>query len=214
MYANDADDTFASQIWDLTGNQTFEFASLWQPYMKNWDILYDPFRTNECYPFSNTWGNGSKRCQGYGVTLGLLGYQGSSSGMFQVDRYDNSMYIHDGKSLTSFDKPAEMTMLGTTSDEPMYSLNYDWQYLNGAPHEFVPLKELRDSGRYVQAFVDGHAKTVMYGAFKSPSYSYLVMPKSRTDADRMCATPESPAGYYGKNCKETLDMLFDTRSAY
>src|SRR5262245_17148932 len=83
LYTNDYEDHFVSQIWDYTGSQTFEFAQLWQPYMKNWDILYDPNRTNECYTFSNTWGNGSKRCQGYGVNLGLIGWNGANSGMFE-----------------------------------------------------------------------------------------------------------------------------------
>ena len=213
MYANDYDDTFVSQLYG-DNNQTLEFPVLWQPYIKNWGILYDPFRTNSCDRISNTWGDGTDRCMGYGVNIGLTVWIGTT-GMFQGYVYNSSLggYVIPGKSMTSFEKPAEMVMVGTTADAPMYSLDYDWQVFNGSKAQYVYTKEPRNGGKWVHAFTDGHAKTVMYGAYKGAGYSYMQMPKSRVDAERMCSSLDA-LDYGGTSCGTRLDSLYANRQAY
>jgi hypothetical protein len=86
-----------------------------------------------------------------------------------------------GKSMTSFEAPAEMQMYVTTADSPMYTNSYYYQTEDGKN------KEPRNAGRWVNSFVDGHAKTVMYGAYDILG-TYIQMPKSLVDANRLCAS--------------------------
>ena len=104
--------------------------------------------------------------------------------------------------MTSFDSSATMQMFVTTADSPMYTNTYYYQTEDGQN------KEPRNGGRWVNSFVDGHAKSVMYGAYKILG-TYIQMPKSLVDANKLCANDTviegdaSDAGgspFYGMKC--------------
>jgi len=217
MYSNDYDDTFVytAWVWDVPGGRTEEFHHLFQPYVKNWGIMYDPNRTNNCSTYGNTWGD-SPRCKGYGANTGIMGW-GNGTGMFaelvNVTVNGTLVQLYAGRSLTSYPTPADMVMLNTTADEPMYSTDFTWQRYEGAPGVGTFLKHPRNDGKWVRAFVDGHAKTVFYDAYKAPGYAYLVMPKARIDMERMCFTLDT-ASYGGFTCGSYIDWLLANRTAY
>ena len=48
MYANDYDDFFPHQSWIGNPFTTDEYHIMFQPYVKNWGIMYDPFRKYDC----------------------------------------------------------------------------------------------------------------------------------------------------------------------
>lgn len=215
MYANDYDDTFVSQVWNYETSpaKTDEYSILFQPYIKNWGILYDPFRTNDCNSYGNTWGDGTNRCKGYGVNMGIMSW-GNPTGMFDTHQwlYTPTRNVLPGRSMTFYPEPANMVMLGTTADEPMYTMLFEWQRLNGAPGQSVFLKEPRNGGKWVWSYVDGHAKTVFYGAYTAPGYSYLVMPKSGEDMKRMCYDVNVMSG--ARTCQGWIDWLLTSRTKF
>jgi prepilin-type N-terminal cleavage/methylation domain-containing protein len=85
MYSNDYDDRFVSQAWIGGGNfRSEEYHRLFQPYVKNWGIMYDPNRRNKCNFRRNQWGDSdNRRCMGYGVNIGIFSIGDSESGMFE-----------------------------------------------------------------------------------------------------------------------------------
>lgn len=211
LYADDCDDRFVSHFYDHPQNRTYEFAPLVQPYVKSWAVFYDPNRTHDCDQRANTWGDGTKRCLGYGLNFGMMGWTETSSGMFEKERWIGEYEYRDGKSMTAFGAPADMTMLATTVDQPMYTISLDWMFYEGPPLERTYTRTLRNDGRWVRAYVDGHAKSVAYATFKAPGYDYLVMPKAKDELARMCASADAPAGD-GMACGPRVDWLIANRT--
>ncbi|AIE86242.1 hypothetical protein OP10G_2874 [Fimbriimonas ginsengisoli Gsoil 348] len=185
MYAGDADDYFSCNFNHDSLNDYGEPQGLWQPYIKNRQIVYDVNRTRTgCDQYIDPTG----RCVGFAPNFGVFDYNGGT-GMFETST-DNFPItttfggtqmgrMWKGRSMTSFDAPAEMVMMVTTADTPMFTDSYYFQ--DGDGH----LKTPRNDGRWVRAFVDGHAKTVFYGAYNLMG-TYIQMPKSLTDANMLC----------------------------
>jgi|LauGreDrversion4_2_1035121.scaffolds.fasta_scaffold349942_1 prepilin-type N-terminal cleavage/methylation domain-containing protein len=222
MYSSDADDMFLCEFNHDSLNDYGEWQWFLQPYMKNRDIVYDVNRTRTG---GDTYIDPKGRMIGYAPNFGVLNYRGGT-GMFEVASADfpiTTSYggtqngrVWRGKSMTSFDSSAEMLMYTTTADSPMYTNAYYYQTEDGQN------KEPRNGGRWVNAFVDGHAKTVFYGAYTVPALggAYIQMPKSITDANRYCANSavvegeSSDAGgfpTYGMRCVDINALLISLR---
>lgn len=220
MYANDYDDTFVSQAW-VGGSpfRTYEWHELFQPYVKNWGIMYDPLRKNNCNQYKNKWGEkGVTRCMGYGVNIGIFTI-GSDAGMFQnIRTYTENgeqVQLVEGRSMTFYPNPAEMTMFNTTQDEPMYTTAFDWQRFT-EPNGFGRNNYnavARNGGKWVRSFVDGHAKTVFYGRYKTSSYRHLIMPKNRRDMEQMCWSLDASGGS-GRTCGQWIDYFVANRTEF
>jgi prepilin-type N-terminal cleavage/methylation domain-containing protein len=188
MYNSDADDNFHCQFNHDSLNDYGEWQWFLQPYMKNREIVYDVNRTRTG---GDTYIDPKGRMIGFAPNFGVFNYRGGT-GMFEVATSDfqicrvggspecDTGRMWKGKSMTSFDKPAEMQMYVTTADSPMYTNSYYFQTEDGQN------KEPRNAGKWVNTFVDGHAKTVMYGAYTILG-TYIQMPKALVDANRLCA---------------------------
>jgi prepilin-type N-terminal cleavage/methylation domain-containing protein len=185
MYAGDVDDFFVTEHNHDILNDEGEWQYLYQPYMKNRAIVYDINRTITGPQF-DAYVDGSRRAVGFAPNFGVYHYRGGT-GMFQeaIDttitnqRGTETGSTWIGRSLTSFNSPAEMVMHVTTADSNMYTNSYYYNTEDGA------LKEPRNGGRWVRVHVDGHAKTVFYGAYNFGG-GYIQMPKSIKDANYNC----------------------------
>ncbi|MGV3619154.1 MAG: prepilin-type N-terminal cleavage/methylation domain-containing protein [Fimbriimonas sp.] len=180
MYAGDYDDTFVTQHAHDTFADKGEWQGLFQPYIKNRDIVYDINRTISGGQFDEY--QGSRRAVGFTVNFGVYHYQGGT-GMFMpayqeiINGDDDTTY--PGRNMTSFASPAELVMLMTTADCSMYTNAYYYQDQDGQ------LKEPRNGGKWVRVFTDGHASTVFYGAYNLGEYTQ--MPKNIKDANYLCS---------------------------
>ena len=222
MYSSDADDMFLCEFNHDSLNDYGEWQWFLQPYMKNRDIVYDVNRTRGG---GDTYIDPKGRMIGYAPNFGVLNYRGGT-GMFEVASADfpitttfggtQNGRVWRGKSMTSFDSSAEMLMYTTTADSPMYTNAYYYQTEDGEN------KEPRNGGRWVNAFVDGHAKTVFYGAYTVPALggAYIQMPKGITDANRYCANSTVTEGEssdasgfptFGMRCVDINALLISLR---
>jgi len=188
MYSSDNDDVFLCEYNHDSLNDYGEWQYHLQPYMKNREIVYDVNRTQKG---GDTYIDPSGRMIGFAPNFGVWHYRGGTgmfdvaSNTFQICRAGGSPACDNGKewkgkSMTSFQAPAQMEMFVTTADTPMYTNAYYYQDGQGQ------LKEPRNGGRSVEVFVDGHAKTVFYGAY-SIQGTYIQMPKSLVNANYHCA---------------------------
>jgi prepilin-type N-terminal cleavage/methylation domain-containing protein len=222
MYNGDADDMFHCQFNHDSLNDYGEWQWFLQPYIKNREIVYDVNRTRTG---GDIYIDPKGRMIGFAPNFGVLNYRGGT-GMFEVASADFEICtsfggcqngrIWKGKSMTGFESPANMQMFVTTADSPMYTNAYYYQTEDGRN------KEPRNGGKWVNSFVDGHAKSVMYGAYVVPSLgnTYIQMPKSIVDANKLCANDsvvegESPnAGGFptvGMKCVDINALLVSLR---
>jgi prepilin-type N-terminal cleavage/methylation domain-containing protein len=220
MYSTDYDDMFSCNFNHDSLNDYGEPQGLWQPYIKNRDIVYDVNRTRTgCDVFIDPKG----RCVGFAPNFGVWDYNGGT-GMFQTSTLNfditttyggtkpGRMWV--GRSMTEFDSPAEMTMMNTTADTPMFTTSYYFQDGDGQ------IKEPRSGGRWVRSFVDGHAKTVFYGAYRIQG-TYIQMPKSIKDANMLCRSvdavetlPSDLTGpFQGMKCGDINAYIIANRTA-
>ena len=214
MYATDFDDTFPHHAWIGHPFRTDEYHIMFQPYVKNWGIMYDPNRRNECKQYKNDWkAEDSARCMGYGVNVGIFRI-GNDSGMFtRSSHIPPDIDIMYGRSMTFYPQPGDMTMFQTTQDEPMYTTAFNWQNLTGSPGWHYPDAVARNDGKWVRVFVDGHAKTVFMGRYKTLESSHLIMPKSRYDLERLCWSLEADGGG-GRTCGQWIEYFLQNRTAF
>jgi len=188
IYSSDNDDMFLCEYNHDSLNDYGEWQWFLQPYMKNRDIVYDVNRTRTG---GDTYIDPKGRMIGFAPNFGVFHYRGGT-GMFEVATPDFEICRPGGspacaqgrewkgKSLTSFQSAAQMQMFVTTADSPMYTNAYYYQTEDGQN------KEPRNGGRWVEVFVDGHAKTVFYGAYTIMG-TYIQMPKSLVNANYHCA---------------------------
>jgi prepilin-type N-terminal cleavage/methylation domain-containing protein len=217
LYSGDYDDMFVTQHNHDILNDEGEFSFLWQPYIKNRDIVYDVNRTAKG---GDTYVDKTGRLIGFAPNFGVYHYRGGT-GMF-LDAIDTTITNQRGtengstwigRSLTEFNAPAEMVMIMTTSDSNMYTNSYYYNTEDGQT------KEPRNGGKWVRTFVDGHAKNVFYGAYNFGG-AYIQMPKSLVDANMNCrdtaainkdARGAMPAGL---TCGAANELLIQQRVAW
>lgn len=213
MYAGDVDDVFVSQHAHDSLNDRGEWQVLYQPYIKNRDIVYDVNRTVTGGQFDEF--QGSRRAVGFSANFGVYNYQ-AGTGMFEeavedtIDGDTDTSYW--GRPLTSLNSPAEMVMHMTTADCNLYTNAYYFQDQDGQ------LKEPRNGGKYVRVFVDGHANTVFYGAYDFGGYTQ--MPKNIKDANYLCRDPEAIDPFGGGSvpggisCSNANALAFQERTPW
>ena len=213
MYANDYDDMFPHQSWIGNPFYTEEYHIMFQPYMKNWGILYDPFRKHACNQYNNKWNTGEKaRCMGYGVNIGIFGI-GNETGLFTGSEAIGNGTIMRGRTTTFFPEPASMVLFQTTMDEPMYTTAFNWQrYDDDSGQQNIRAKP-RNDGRWVRVFIDGHVRPVLVGRYRTASYTHLIMPKNRKDVEAHCWSLDANGGN-NRTCGQWIDLFMSTRTLY
>jgi len=224
MYAGDVDGTFHSQFNHDSLNDYGEWQFFLQPYMKNRQIVYDVNRTRLG---GDTYIDPTGRMIGFAPNFGTFHYRGGTgafgvaSASFELCRAGGSPEcdtgrMWPGKSLSAATEPANHVAFVTTADSPMYTNSYYYQTEDGQN------KEPRNGGKWVRSFIDGHAKSVMYGAYTILG-TYIQMPKSLTDANGNCwdidaiQTQPTDGGtqpFDGMKCGDINAYLVANRLAY
>lgn len=215
LYANDYDDYFPHHAWIGNPFRTDEYHIMFQPYVKNWGIMYDPFRKDLCNQYGNNWNAQDKaRCMGYGVNTGVYSLGENESGLFtataSVPPNTTIMY---GRPLTFFPDATNMVMFQTTMDEPMYTTTFNWQRYDDSSGRQNLRAKPRNDGRWVRVYVDGHVHNVMVARYRTPSNTHLIMPKSRRDIEAHCWSLDAKGGG-NKTCGQWIEQFVSTRTEY
>ncbi|MFW5697679.1 MAG: prepilin-type N-terminal cleavage/methylation domain-containing protein [Fimbriimonadaceae bacterium] len=238
MYMNDWDDRFET----ATNSEAPEFGDrggyqfLMQPYVKNWDIFYDPERTIvgtpenglECESDLNP----SGRCLGYATNYGFY-ERGASRGNYLPGFGDplTGATFWPGRSSTQIANPANTVLLGNTNDERIYTLIPYWQGFEAAAvcggngFRYTPegracgAGTIRHNGRYAYSFVDGHAEHMQVDAYivVPTRDAFTIMPNAVDDLVRFCydeeavATGGSSSIDQGRTCRESAEFVVENR---
>ncbi len=211
MYAGDYDDTMVTQENGGVNQDTREFSTMLQPYMKNRGILFDPSRNlTGCSTNIDPTG----RCLGFAPNFGIYSYR-IGTGMFHAVAADpnglGSMFrgVNYGEVVSS----AQTIQVGLTNDTNMYTLSFYYQTGDGQTPGAV-----RYGGQYPMGFVDGHAKTIKMAAysFLHDGDSFDIMPMDLNNIKLYCrdvdAAPELSDGFSGSvPCGQIAQQLVQYR---
>ena len=213
MYAGDFEDTMVTQENGSVNQDTREFSTMLQPYMKNRDILFDPSR-NLVGCSTNVDAKG--RCLGFAPSFGIYSYR-IGTGMFHAVAPDpNGLgQMFRGVNFSEVQAAANTIMVGLTNDTNMYTLSFYFQTGDGQTPSAV-----RYGGQYPMAFVDGHAKTMKMAAYSffHDGDSFDIMPTDVRNIKMYCrdvdAAPELTDGFSGSvPCGQIAEQLVQYRVA-
>jgi prepilin-type N-terminal cleavage/methylation domain-containing protein/prepilin-type processing-associated H-X9-DG protein len=200
MYATDNDDTTPA-LWGGSGtcqpsgafcSQEWWFGLF--PYFKTIDLIYSPERNEGSASSYNAYGQsfGIKKYAGYGYNWGPIGWRGGGLLNRQQRLPSGQTYI-TGKSLSAVEEVAKTFSFGDTYDTPRMTIGIGFaaDTWNGNRNS-----QLRHSGIFNYAFVDGHAKaTKVQGGFMAGAFNdRLIMVRDSADLGRTayCANPSEP----------------------
>jgi prepilin-type N-terminal cleavage/methylation domain-containing protein/prepilin-type processing-associated H-X9-DG protein len=193
MYAQDYNETLLTTAVrspgsSFQGGDVNEYAVILQPYIRNRNILYCPSRSNTgCDRQIDPTG----RCLGYGANFGIHDMD-DGHGIFHAAEAGTGIPGFDtrcrGRSLAEFAHPADTILLGDTNDQTTYSLNFEWQNADGDTPGAV-----RHARLYQFAFVDGHARSIRMGAYRTPQAPFNLMPDNGREIRLYCADVNAPA---------------------
>jgi prepilin-type N-terminal cleavage/methylation domain-containing protein/prepilin-type processing-associated H-X9-DG protein len=211
LYAADHDDIAVNvSSGGAQGVHRTDFWVVMQPYVKNVDIFFSSERTETgCYYHgtadrdNTTWGrairdlNPRGRCLGYGYNWGPQIYAGGGVLDAEVP-IPGGGSVQPGRSLTSFDEPANLFVFGDTYDTPRPTIG---MYPNSAGGKAWILdtfnvtattkqSSFRWGGRFNMAYADGHSKAVQFRGGLTPGVGYVYAPAAQKDREAYCARPE------------------------
>ena len=210
VYTADADD-FAINVSSggANGVHRTDFWVVMQPYVKNVDIFFSSERTETGCFYHNAndrmntpWGraifnlNPTGRCLGYGYNWGPQIYAGGGL-LLPEQPIPGGGSVQPGRSLTSFDNPANTFVFGDTYDTPRPTIG---MYPNSAGGKAWILDtfpvgtgtrqtSFRWAGRFNIGYADGHAKGVQYQGGLTPGVGYVYVPSLQNDRVGYCANP-------------------------
>jgi prepilin-type N-terminal cleavage/methylation domain-containing protein len=206
MYAGDYDDHWVTtgKQYALTdtadGGNQFDFFSLAQPYVKNFDIFYCPDR-HDTEPNSSSDPTG--RLFGYGMNYGPW-HNRAGYGVFHIStKYDTSYqtvyygntttplygnyHFFPGRSFSEFVAPAQLESMIDTGDDPQYT-NAPYDQCNGAGD---CLSQVRHSFNYQLGYTDGHAGHWKMAWFNDPVDGYSLEPANGSLMLQCCHDPSA-----------------------
>ena len=214
-YAGDHDD-YAVNV-SSGGPQGVHRTDFWvvmQPYVKNVDIFYSSERTevgcyyhNENERMNTPWGrkiydlNPTGRCLGYGYNWGPQIYAGGGV-LGPVQTLPDGGTIQAGRSLTSFDDPANLFVFGDTYDTPRPTIGMFPNSAGGKAWilDTFPVtdktrqRDFRWGGKFNMSFADSHSKSVQFRGGLTTGGGYVYVPAQKKDRLAYCA-----------NAREQLD---------
>ncbi len=215
MYVQDYDEQTPTILGPRGSNTSYQidwYVQLY-PYVKNMQMFFCPDRTeytldnqgdtcNDSFDYATgTRFNTEDRCIGYGYNWGIT--SNTSSGLVYGRTNTSQWRVNAGKPLAALNSPSEMFAFGDTGDSPRYTIcvNYNIQYYAiGAP--------LRHGGRFNMAFVDGHAKSVLFRGATWTDGSPFGLPASQSDADMYCDNPDSVDPNVGMTCRNFVSYIY------
>jgi prepilin-type N-terminal cleavage/methylation domain-containing protein/prepilin-type processing-associated H-X9-DG protein len=210
LYASDYDDTAVNvSSGGPQGIHRTDFWVVMQPYVKSVPIFFSSERTETgCYyhnandRINTPWGkaiydlNPTGRCLGYGYNWGPQIYAGGGV-LGPVQDIPGGGTFQAGRSLTSFDEPANLFVFGDTYDTPRPTIG---MYPNSAGGKAWILdtfpvtaatrqRDFRWGGRFNMGYADGHAKSVQYRGGLTEGVGYVYAPAGEKDRVAYCANP-------------------------
>jgi len=214
MYTQDYDENCVPQLVYNPLQDGGRWFNLMQPYIKNWNMLLCPDRSDDFCTESAAAQLGipfSPRCLGYGYEDGFVSDTGF--GISHTSYQDAEGHTtRPGKSLAEFTTPAQMVAFGDTYDTPGYSTAMD-NVMSSLPDGYSTQALRHMGGTFNFAFVDGHAKVVRVQSGEYNGYGHVGRPASQNDALMWCSDPNvtpDPAfctqdwpGYPMQACSET-----------
>lgn len=237
MYMSDNDDHFETATNDEGAfKDRGGYQAIMQPYIKNWDIFYDPTRDlkgsqtggPECWSQLNP----SGRCLGYATNYGFYD-RGASRGNYRpgINGAGGETWW-PGKSASEVVSSADTVLLGTTNDERIYTLQPYWQDIDAsytcgsgfratAAGRSCGARTIRHNGMYATSYVDGHAKVVRVAAYMllATRHAFTIMPMKVEDIVRLCADPDAlPPSTFGhpvdgnRNCRQAAEFVVAGRT--
>jgi prepilin-type N-terminal cleavage/methylation domain-containing protein/prepilin-type processing-associated H-X9-DG protein len=214
IYATDYDDR--AVMVSSGGPQGVHRTDFWvvmMPYVKNVPIFFSSERTEKgCYYHNSSdrlntpWGraiydmNPEGRCLGYGYNWGPQIYAGG--GVLDREQFINGVdgsagTTQPGRSLTSFDEPANLFVFGDTYDTPRLTIGMFPNSAGGKAWilDTFPVtantrqSQFRFGGRFNMAYADGHAKNVKFRGGLTTGVGYVYVPSQLNDRLAYCASP-------------------------
>ena len=208
MYATDHDDLAVNvSSGGPNGVHRTDFWVVLQPYVKNVQVFFSGERTETgCYYHSASeratypWAqainnlNPTGRCLGYGYNWGPQIYAGGGV-LGAVVTLPDGGTIQPGRSLTSFEEPANLFVFGDTYDTPRPTIG---MYPNAAGGKAWILdtfpvtaatrqSQFRYGGKFNNAHPDCHPKEVQFRGGLTPGVGYVYVPASERDRVAYCA---------------------------
>lgn len=211
LYSADYDDLAVNvSSGGTNGVHRTDFWVVMQPYVKNVQVFFSSERTEEGYYYHNAteiatypWAkaiydlNPKGRALGYGYNWGPQIYAGG--GVLDPEQaIPGGGSVQPGRSLTSFDEPANLFVFGDTYDTPRPTIG---MFPNSAGGKAWILdtfnvttgtrqSNFRWGGRFNMGYADGHAKNVQYKGGLTPGVGYVYAPSQEKDRVAYCARPE------------------------
>ncbi len=223
MYIQDYDEVTPTILGPRGGNKSYQIDYYVQlyPYTKNIDLFFCPDRNqyaldnvgdtcNDSYDYAT----GQRfitqdRCAGYGYNWAITSNAGSG---LLFGRTNTSQWrVNAGKPLAMFDAPSQLIAFGDTGDSPRYTICADYIVQYDPPGSN---SVLRHGGRYNMAFVDGHAKNILFsGGYLTPfGNAPVALPKSQTDGLMYCDNPDAIDANVGMTCRQWVQTVYqDTK---
>jgi prepilin-type N-terminal cleavage/methylation domain-containing protein/prepilin-type processing-associated H-X9-DG protein len=190
MYTQDYDENCVPQEVASPLKHGGYWYVLMQPYIKNWNMMLCPDRSQTVCNESAAAALGipfSPVCIGYGYEDGFVSDTGFGlSQTSQPDAYGNT--TRAGKALAAIETPAQLVAFGDTYDNPGYSAAMD-NMMSRLPDGYSTKALRHMGGTFNYAFADGHAKIVRMQAGEYSGFGLVGRPASQSDALMWCSDP-------------------------
>ena len=164
------------------------------PYFKSIDLIYSDERRDPDTSFTRNWVFGTKYISAYGYNWGPFGWRGGGLLEKQVAfprPGGGNGNINAGKSATSVTEPATVFVFGDTYDTPRATVGIGFA---GDTYNGFTNKDMRYSGSFNYAYLDGHAKAlpvkggILPGAFNNR----WIMPSNHVQwGGAYCSDPDA-----------------------
>jgi prepilin-type processing-associated H-X9-DG protein len=175
--------------------------NLFQPYIKNYELLLCPERTSLGAGVSKQPASLNGRMLGNGYNDGLVSDSGFGLSTQTAKTDPNGNGYRIGKNQSIIIAPADTVAFGDTNDTPGYSIAYD-NIFSGSDGP-TSTKTIRHSGKLNFDFVDGHAHTItmVYGNYlgNGGGFNGIARASSQTDALKWCYDPNATSDYAATN---------------
>lgn len=190
MYTQDYDENCVPQEVGSPIKHGGYWYVLMQPYIKNWNMMLCPDRSQDLCSESAAATLGipySPLCIGYGYDDGFVSDTGF--GISQTSQKDpEGNTVRAGKPLAALTAPADMVAFGDTYDNPGYSVGMD-NIMSRLADGYSTQALRHMGGIFNYAFADGHAKVVRMQTSEFSGFGLVGRPASMTDALKWCSDP-------------------------
>lgn len=222
MYANDSDDRYPweTSSEDPNARDMHAWHGLFQPYIKNWDVLYSPRRqaksdesnSPECYSSFNK----SGKCMGYTFNNGIY-FRDDWLGLFSGDNGQ----VRVGRSQSEIVDSAGTVLIQETNDERAYTNMFYWQdieagFIGGcasntnACSNSTWVRSVGHGGFWAHTYVDGHAKMVPMAAYRIGTTKGIIQRK-KEDLLSHCYDQTAMGKRLNRSCTEIVDIVIQSR---